>query len=102
MTDGVIDKERAESATGISAKQVSRWRKRLRDIPKYRDALILAACRKADLVPAENHRRIIGAGHCRLRRISLFRVAAIAASRASPVRCRRQADRLRLRIAAAC
>jgi hypothetical protein len=56
ISDSEMTKDRAESATGISAVQVSRWRKHLRDPQKYRDQLIAAACRKADLVPAENHR----------------------------------------------
>jgi hypothetical protein len=46
ITEGVIDKDRAESATGISAMQVSRWRKSLRDPQKYRGQLIAAAVPK--------------------------------------------------------
>ena len=56
ITDDVITRERAESATGISAMQVSRWRKSLKDAAKYRARLILAACRKFDLTADENHR----------------------------------------------
>lgn len=48
--------ERATDLTGIDKQQVSRWRKSLADIAKYKDKLITAACRKADLMPAENHR----------------------------------------------
>src|SRR6478609_2668131 len=48
--------EVAENRTEITKKQVSRWRKSLRDIPKYRERLIVAAYRKAELVPVENHR----------------------------------------------
>jgi phage N-6-adenine-methyltransferase len=54
--DDALNKDRAESATGISQQQVSRWRKHLKDPAKYREKLILAAFRKADLTPAENHR----------------------------------------------
>jgi hypothetical protein len=36
VSDDVMSKDRAESATGISAMQVSRWRKSLRDPQKYR------------------------------------------------------------------
>ena len=46
VTDGVMTRDRAESATGISAMQVSRWRKSQRDPQKYRDQLIAAACRR--------------------------------------------------------
>lgn len=42
--------------TGITPMQVSRWRKGLKDIQKYREKMIIAAYRKAELVPAENHR----------------------------------------------
>jgi hypothetical protein len=45
----------AEELTGITKQQLSRWRKRLQDVPKYRERQILAACRKAELIPAENH-----------------------------------------------
>jgi len=48
----------AESATGISQVQVSRWRKRLDDPGKYRERLIAFACRKADLISAENFRAL--------------------------------------------
>lgn len=51
-----LTKDDAETATGISQQQVSRWDKSLRDVPKYRGKMIEAACRKADLVAAENHR----------------------------------------------
>ncbi len=49
-------REKAENQAGITQVQVSRWRKHLADKPKYRDRMILAAYRKADLKPAENHR----------------------------------------------
>ena len=48
--------EQAETLTGISVVQVSRWGKALQDIPKYRDQMIAAACRKAGLRPADNLR----------------------------------------------
>ena len=44
--DTAFDKDRAESATGISQQQVSRWRKSLRDPQKYRGQLIAAAVPK--------------------------------------------------------
>ena len=46
IADEAITKDRAESATGISASQVSRWRKSLRDPQKYREQLIAAAVPK--------------------------------------------------------
>lgn len=46
----------AVEGTGIGPVQVSRWRKSLRDSEKYRERLILAARRKADLASAVNHR----------------------------------------------
>lgn len=45
-----------EAHTEITHQQVSRWRKSLRDAAKYRERLILAARRKADLAAAANHR----------------------------------------------
>jgi phage N-6-adenine-methyltransferase len=48
--------EDAEARTGISHQLVSRWRNRLKDTAKYRDKQILAAYRKAEIEPAENHR----------------------------------------------
>lgn len=57
VTDRVtLSREDAEASTGITRMQVSRWRKHLRDKPKYRERMIEAAFRKADLTPAENHR----------------------------------------------
>ena len=55
-SDGALTRERAESATGISQPQVSRWRKSLLDPAKYRGKLIAAAYRKAGLEPEANHR----------------------------------------------
>lgn len=51
-----LNKEQAAEATGISFQTVSRWAKRLKDVPKYREALITAAMRKAELAVAANHR----------------------------------------------
>ena len=51
-----LNVQRAETATGISQQQVARWRKELRNPDKYREKLILAACRKAGLKSAANHR----------------------------------------------
>jgi hypothetical protein len=48
--------DEAERATGIKQVQVSRWRKSLADKEKYRDKMMLATFRKADLAVAENHR----------------------------------------------
>lgn len=58
VTDAVttLPADRAESMTGITKKQVSRWRKKLSDPKKYREQLILAAYRKAGLEPEGNHR----------------------------------------------
>lgn len=42
--------------TGIRPDQVSRWRKHLKDKPKYRERLMSSARRKADLDAADNHR----------------------------------------------
>ena len=39
--------EAAETHTGISQQQVSKWRQRLKDVPAYRDALYGPAYRKA-------------------------------------------------------
>ena len=50
-----LSKDIAERDTGISQQQVSRWRKSLLDREKYRDRLILATYRQADLAPAEHH-----------------------------------------------
>lgn len=41
----ILPRPNAEDVIGISAKQVSRWQKHLRDVPKYRDKLILAVFR---------------------------------------------------------
>lgn len=48
--------DQAEKTTGITKRQVSRWRKGIGNKPKYRERLLLAAYRKAELVPPENHR----------------------------------------------
>ena len=53
---GSFSREQAEAQTGLSQQQVSRWRKRLQDKGKYRDKLIEAAYRKAELKSAANHR----------------------------------------------
>lgn len=53
---GSFSKDQAEHDTEITHQQVSRWRKSLRDAAKYRERLILAARRKADLASAANHR----------------------------------------------
>lgn len=53
---GQFSVDQASEATGITKQQVSRWRKSVSDKPKYRDKLLLAVYRKAELVPAENHR----------------------------------------------
>ena len=52
----VTSRDDAEAQTGITRMQVSRWRKHLANRAKYREQMILAAYRKADLSPAENHR----------------------------------------------
>ena len=36
--------------------QVSRWRKRLQDVPRYRERMLVAARRAAELAAAANHR----------------------------------------------
>jgi len=75
---------RAVTETGVTKLQVSRWRKHLRDRPKYRERMILAAYRKADLTPSEiivnargrgALRRCSGAQSCTARRAieGLFR-----------------------------
>ncbi len=51
-----IDVAAASTQTGVTKEQVSRWRKHLKDRAKYREKMILAAYRKADLTPSENHR----------------------------------------------
>lgn len=51
LQDGSLDSE-----SGISKQQVSRWRKALAKTDRYRAQLILAAYRKANLSPADNHR----------------------------------------------
>lgn len=58
VSDGetLISSDRATALTDIDKRQVSRWRKSLRDADKYRERLILAARRKADLAAAANHR----------------------------------------------
>lgn len=48
--------DHADEITGIGKDKVSRWRKSLRNAEKYRERLILAARRKADLASAANHR----------------------------------------------
>jgi DNA N-6-adenine-methyltransferase (Dam) len=53
---GLLEKDKAESATGITHQQVSRWRKELENVERYRERIILAACRKAGLEPEANHR----------------------------------------------
>lgn len=53
---GTWSKDVVEAETNITHQQVSRWRKSLRDVAKYRERLILAARRKADLAAAANHR----------------------------------------------
>lgn len=45
-----------EAESGISQKQVSRWRKSLEDTEKYHAKMVLAACRAAGIEPPENHR----------------------------------------------
>lgn len=51
ITDPVIlNPERAEELTGITPMQVSRWKKKLKDKPTYRGALMSAACKKAGLI----------------------------------------------------
>jgi hypothetical protein len=51
-----LTKDQAEHDTEITHQQVSRWRKSIRDVAKYREQLIVAARRKADLSAAANHR----------------------------------------------
>jgi hypothetical protein len=46
----------AESQTGITQQQVSRWASRLKNPSRYRALLITAAYKKAQLVVADNHR----------------------------------------------
>ena len=41
----------AEQETGITKQQVSRWRKCLADVSKYRQQIILATCRKDEAIP---------------------------------------------------
>jgi hypothetical protein len=50
--DAALTKDRAESATGISQQQVSRWRKSLRDPQKYRGTSSPRRCRNCDPHPA--------------------------------------------------
>lgn len=51
-----IPRRDAERLTGILQQQVSRWRKRLGDRDRYRDRMIQAARRAAELRAAANHR----------------------------------------------
>ena len=51
-----ITMPQAEADTGITNQQVSRWNQGLADVDAYRDKIYLAACRKAGIEPAENHR----------------------------------------------
>jgi len=53
---GVFSMRDAESQTGITHQQVSRWNKSLEKPDQYREKLRLAAYRKAGLEPEENHR----------------------------------------------
>lgn len=53
---GYLSTEVAEAQTGVTQQLVSRWRKRLQDKGKYRDRLVDAAYRKAELRSANNHR----------------------------------------------
>lgn len=48
--------DQAQNATGIRQPQVSKWGKRIADKQKYKDQLLAAIFRKAELIPAENHR----------------------------------------------
>lgn len=54
--DSMTCSDSLEASTGIKKMQVSRWRKHLADKPQYRERMILAAYRKADLAPTDNHR----------------------------------------------
>jgi phage N-6-adenine-methyltransferase len=53
---GSFSAPNGSAQTGITQQQVSRWRKSLKDVAKYRERLILAIRRKADLAAAVNHR----------------------------------------------
>jgi hypothetical protein len=46
----------AEQDTGISNQQVYRWHQGLANEDAYRRQITEAACRKAGIEPAENHR----------------------------------------------
>jgi len=46
----------AEQATGIRQQQVSRWRKATQDEEKFKRQILEAALKKADMLPADNHR----------------------------------------------
>lgn len=50
-----LNREQAEELTGITHQQVSKWNRRLADIPKYREQLYGAAYRKA-MAESHNHR----------------------------------------------
>jgi hypothetical protein len=50
---------KAEQETGISKMQVSRWKSALADEDSYHEKIYLAACRKAGIEPAENHRAAV-------------------------------------------
>jgi uncharacterized membrane-anchored protein len=52
----LIGRAEAEERGGFSQVQVSRWRTALKDSDKYRERQILAAMRKAEIAPGENHR----------------------------------------------
>lgn len=52
----LLSREDAERQTNVMQQQVSRFRKRHNNKTKYRESMILAAYRKADLLPPENHR----------------------------------------------
>ena len=53
---GTMLVEQAESLTGISKRQISRWRKNLQDKKKYAIKLMATVRKKADLEAADNHR----------------------------------------------
>jgi hypothetical protein len=61
----IISADDAEASTGVTPKQVSRWRKKLKDPKKYREAMIIAAFRKAELVPETGGRGADGSTHHR-------------------------------------
>lgn len=52
---GTFSMKNAEETTGISNQQVSKWRSRIKDVEKYRDALFGLAWRKA-MCEEHNHR----------------------------------------------